>query len=519
MNNGLVFDNPWILTCLFIIIPLALSDLLSPIKRRIRAKLPKPLRIKLFASRLFFYLFFAFLISAIAGPRWGAGQAGSEYRRAADVVIAVDVSKSMLVSDCNTDGITRLKQGALIVSEAVNALPGTRFAVAVSRNRGIVAIPLTWDNGAVLAFLETIDGSSLTGRGTNLESLLEAGAGAFQPSHPSNRVILLVSDGEELTGSIKNALSFCNRNDITVSSILTGSDEGAPVPGGAVPGGEDVISRRDAAIMRMAAGLTGGIFIDANREDAAEVLISHLGSLAVETESPRSSETNKERWFVFLLLAIMAYGASRLCLLNSPNPGPRPLTPLFCCLLPVICYLFLGCSNATGKLLVIEANFLSSQGRFTEAVNKYTKALEYEDAAPYAEYGLGSVYFSMGEEDAALDRFAQAGNMLDSLPPNLNRELRCRICYNKGVVLFSKGDFSGAADSFRDALKIDERKIEAKRNLELSLLSTARQNTVSGGQRENEGVTALFDYIRQKELDQWTNREWQPEEDNDEPDY
>ena len=316
MNGGLSFDNPWILTGMIVIIPLALSDLLSPVRKRIRGKLPKPFRIKLFASRLFFCLFLCFLTGALAGPRWGAGQARNEYRRAVDAVIAVDVSRSMLVSDCNTDGITRLKQGTLIAGEAVNALPGMRFAVAVSRNRGIVAIPLTWDNAAVLAFLETIDGSSLTGRGTNLESLLEAGAGAFQPSLPSNRVILLVSDGEELTGSIKNALSLCNRNNITVTSILTGSDEGAPVPGGAVPGGEDIISRRDAATMRMAAGQTGGIFIDANRDDAAEVLISHLRSLAVETEAPRSNETNKERWFVFAALAIMAYGASRLSLLN-----------------------------------------------------------------------------------------------------------------------------------------------------------------------------------------------------------
>jgi len=178
-----------------------------------------------------------------------------------------------------------------------------------------------------------------------------------------------------------------------------------------------------------------------------------------------------------------------------------------------------GCSNASGKLLIIEANFLSSQGRFTEAVNKYTKALEYKDAAPYAEYGLGSVYLSMGQEETALDNFAKARNMLDSLPPGQNRELRYRVCYNMGVTLFSGGNFTGAADSFRDALKIDGKKTEAKRNLELSILSIARQSIHSGGNRENEGISVLFDYIRQKELAQWANREWLPENDSAEPDY
>ena len=288
--------------------------------KQIRSILPKPLRMQLFASRFFFYLFLCFLIAALAGPRWGIGQTRSEYRRAVDVVIAVDVSKSMLVQDGKagghdsigvTEGVTRLQQGISIVREAVAALGGTRFAVAVSRNRGIVAIPLTWDDGAVLAFLETIGDSSLTGRGTNLESLVEAGAGAFQPSRLSNRALLLVSDGEELTGSIKNALSLCNQNNISVIPILTGSDEGGPVPGS-----EDIISIRDAQTMRMAAGQTGGIFIDANRADAADVLISHLRSLAAETEGSKSNETNKERWFVFLILAIMAYGLSKMALLN-----------------------------------------------------------------------------------------------------------------------------------------------------------------------------------------------------------
>jgi len=321
--HNLSFDNPWILTGMIIILPLVLLHNLTPAAKQILGKLPKPVRIQLIASRFFFYLFLCFLISALAGPRWDAGQPGAalpasltgEYRRAVDAVIAIDVSRSMLVNDGRPDlsveDITRLKQGILIVKEAVSALPGMRFAVAISRNRGILAIPLTWDDGAVLAFLETVDSSSLTGRGTNLESLIEASAGAFQSSHPSSRVILLVSDGEELTGSIKNALSLCNRNNIIVSSILTGSDEGAPVPSN-----EDIISRRDAAVMRMAAGQTGGIFIDGNREDAADLLTGHLRSLAVETEVPGNSETNKECWFVFLILALAAYGLSKASLLN-----------------------------------------------------------------------------------------------------------------------------------------------------------------------------------------------------------
>jgi Ca-activated chloride channel family protein len=169
----------------------------------------------------------------------------------------------------------------------------------------------------------------------------------------------------------------------------------------------------------------------------------------------------------------------------------------------------------SGKLLIMEGNLRNSQGMYTRAISSYLKALEYEEAVPYSEFGLGSVYFAMGEEKAALDRFAKAGTLLETLPLEANHELRYRILYNTGVVLLSEGDFSGAADSFREALKVDGGKKDAKRNLELSIRSLDRENASSGGKHggegENESMIALLEYVRQTEYNQWKSREWQEE--------
>lgn len=182
-----------------------------------------------------------------------------------------------------------------------------------------------------------------------------------------------------------------------------------------------------------------------------------------------------------------------------------------------------GCSRMSGKLLIMEANFHNARGMYTRAISSYMKARSDAEAAPYSEFGLGSVYFALGEEKAALDRFAEAETMLESFSPAVSRELHYRIHYNTGVVLFSEGDFSGAIDSFREALKIDSGKKEAKRNLELSIRSLAREGTSGGGrndnENENESMTAMFEYIRHKEFNQWKSQEWQKEEDTDELDY
>jgi Ca-activated chloride channel family protein len=177
----------------------------------------------------------------------------------------------------------------------------------------------------------------------------------------------------------------------------------------------------------------------------------------------------------------------------------------------------------SGKLLIMKANFQNARGMYTRAISSYMKARDDTEAAPYSEFGLGSVYFALGEEKAALDRFAEAETMLESSSPASGRELHYRIHYNTGVVLFSEGDFSGAIDSFRKALKVDGGKKEAKRNLELSIRSFARESASGGGkndgENENESMTALFQYVRQKEFNQWKSREWQKEEDTDELDY
>jgi Ca-activated chloride channel family protein len=181
-------------------------------------------------------------------------------------------------------------------------------------------------------------------------------------------------------------------------------------------------------------------------------------------------------------------------------------------------------SLTAGKLMLLRGNFFSAQGMHTEAILAYLEALDYDETAPYAEYALGSVCLSLDEDAAALRRFAAAEERLAGMPREDHRELIYRINYNRGVVLFHAGDFAAAADQFRSALETDGSRIEAKRNLELSLLSLAGQSSAAASRElslreEPGGSRALFDYIRRKEQDQWKSREWSGDDGFAGPDY
>jgi Ca-activated chloride channel family protein len=182
-----------------------------------------------------------------------------------------------------------------------------------------------------------------------------------------------------------------------------------------------------------------------------------------------------------------------------------------------------GFAGITAKLLIMEGNFFNSRRFYAEAIAAFTRALEYEEVRAYAEYGLGAVYLAMDEGAAALGRFDAAGEALAGLPREQHRELSYRIRYNAGIIRFQRGEYLAAAGEFRRALEADPGRIEAKRNLELSLLSASPPGNAAAAPGEAAGTggraEALFDYIRRKEQNQWKSREWTEDGAAAGPDY
>ncbi|MDR1901519.1 MAG: tetratricopeptide repeat protein [Treponema sp.] len=177
-----------------------------------------------------------------------------------------------------------------------------------------------------------------------------------------------------------------------------------------------------------------------------------------------------------------------------------------------------SCAIVSGEFKIVEGNFLASLGMYNEAITAYIEASGNPTAAPYAEFGLSSVYAQLGENDLALQRLklAEAGLEILDRP---HKELAYRIHYNRGVVLYEENDFPAAAAAFRKALETDGNRTEAKRNLEISLLAreTPPPDTMIKVM-ESEGTEVLYDYVRRREQEQWKSQKWAGES-SEGPDY
>jgi len=502
----MTFDNPLILFSFLIFVPLIIYDL---IKNKFRLKLSKQLENKLFFETVFFRLFLFFTIIALSSPRWGMGYSPFEYRRGLDIVFAIDTSRSMDIEDTRANNYdSRLKRGLVIARETIGSVTGARFSTAVGRSKGYLAVPLTYDNEAALVFLESIDIPSVTGRSTNLESLLDAAISAFQPTSAACKIIVLISDGESHAGVMRNAVTRCVRENIIVNTVAVGSDEGRQIFAIADdPDSQVVTSRRDSALMRVVAERTGGIYIDGSREDASSALSSYILSMSQETELANNRKEPKHRRVLFVILAIFFFTASKFVTRNfRTTAGRMPLVSMLS-----LVFILTSCSG--GKLILLEANYLSSRGKYNEAIELYQKALNHTDAASYAEYGLGLALYFLDDTNNALGRYGNSNKMLEAYSQNEHRELRYRNHYNSGIILFEDGKFHSAANEFKEALRTNPDRIEAKRNLELSLMSMSMEsNARDRTQERQEQREILFEYLKQEEEQKWRSREWSPEE-------
>jgi Ca-activated chloride channel family protein len=489
------FDRPSVLLGF---IPLVIFAVLRLIRDRRYGSFFAPHVLRYRFSFFFTWLFFAALLFALAGPHWGLRPL-VEYRRGLDLILALDVSHSMKVRD--SGGLTRLERAAALGLDIVEGTSGFRMGAALGRGRGILALPLTEDRAVMASFLKSLAEALGGGTGTNLESLVDAASSAFLDDFPSRRIILLLSDGESLSGSLAAASERAAGLGIAIAAVGIGTESGAPVSGEAESPAP--VSRLQRASLEEAAAKTGGVYIDGNGAQAGQRLRSYLESLAPEGEGAGRRRESRPRWRFFLIIALVNLGLSKLCLRKSRKMG-YPAVLLF----PLILFCQ-SCAPVSGRLLVVEGNFHQARGRYDEAISAYLRALEYPEILPYAEYGLATVYGVLEEIPAALARYEAAALALKALPPEGHRELSYRISYNRGLALFRGADYEGAAAAFREALELESGRLEAKRNLELALLSLSREGEKKELGEGEDRLDVLFRYLDLKEQNQWKSREWE----------
>ena len=251
---------------------------------------------------------------ALARPRWGQGDEVVE-RRGVDVVLVLDTSLSMSATDVAPDRLTVAK---MLARDLVDRLAGHRIALVQNEGEGEVLAPLTLDRGVIDLLLDSVAPASLPTPGSRLARGAARALDLFPDSQGAQRVVVLVTDGEDFGGEWAALGRRMEEMEVVVHAVAVGTPRGSllPLPGSEAgykldERGEPVLSRVHTEELARLAHDTGGEMVAVERAGASvEPIAAAVARLEARSLGSEEVRQQKERFQWLLAPAALALLAS-----------------------------------------------------------------------------------------------------------------------------------------------------------------------------------------------------------------
>ena len=267
----------------------------------VNALMPSYSNAKVWLRLSLFSVAFCFFVLALARPQRGV-RLKEQQMKGAEVVIALDVSNSMLAQDYTPN---RLERAKLAISKVSGKLDGDRLGLIIFAGEPYVQIPLTRDYISAKMFLNAISAGSVPVQGTSIGSAIEMAIRSFSDESDKSRAIVVITDGENHEDDAVAAAKMAADNGIRVFTIGVGSQEGTMIrlPDGTYirdEDGKEVVTKLDNVTLAKIAEAGKGIYIQAgNKEFGLEPIIDEIKNMEDEVMSRVVYEEYEELYMYF----------------------------------------------------------------------------------------------------------------------------------------------------------------------------------------------------------------------------
>ena len=251
------------------------------------------------------------MLVALAGPRWGS-RYEEVSRKGVDIMIVVDVSRSMLAEDIKPSRLERARREVL---DFLRVIEGDRAGLVAFAGAAFVQCPLTLDYGALIMFLGALGPDLIPVPGTDLGAAIETALSSFDFQSETDKVILLITDGEDNEKRGLEAAGKAARKGVKIFVFGMGEAAGGPIPAGGNKGGFEkdkegklILSKLDEEGLRKIAAQTGGAYVRSLAGDL-DLDLLYFDGIKVKTEATtlKSGKIRifEERFTFFLLAAFL----------------------------------------------------------------------------------------------------------------------------------------------------------------------------------------------------------------------
>lgn len=428
-----------------------------------------------------FAVAFGLLVLALANPRRTVGSSNIK-RNGIDVLFALDVSRSMLAQDIKPNRLERAKQ---LISKLIDKMPEDRFGIVVFAGKAYLQMPLTSDLAAAKMYLTSSGPDMVPTQGTVISDALKMCYAAFNTKEKKYKSIILISDGEDHDESAVQIAKSLAAEGVIVNTVGIGSPDGATIED-AVTGeikkdaeGKIVVTKLNEEGLKSIADNTGGIYsLYINTDETANTIEKQLSSMERHgiTETSLAAYQNYFPWLLgaALILLLVEFFMSE----RKKENASAENTNLLKATAFSVAFVFLSATTLaqTNTEFVKSGNELYNQKKYSEAADKYKKAIEKKPADATAQYNLGNALYKNNKKEDALKAYEQ------SLSFEKNNNEKAEAWYNKGVILQNDKKLPECIDAYKNALKLNPTDEEARLNLQKALVQQKQEQQ----QKENK---------------------------------
>lgn len=262
---------------------------------------------------LIYCLILALISLALVNPKMGT-KLETVKREGVDIVFAVDVSKSMLAEDVAPNRLEKAKQ---LVTQIINNLASDRVGIIAYAGKAFPQLPITTDYASAKMFLQNMNTDMLSSQGTAINEAIELAKGYFDDENQTNRVLIIISDGEDHSEIAANEAESAAQEGIKIFTIGVGELRGGPIPirrNGILLNykkdseGETVITKLNSETLKMIANEGNGAYIDgSNTTTVVEEIRAILNKMdKTEFESKQFADFKDQfQWFLFFAFMLL----------------------------------------------------------------------------------------------------------------------------------------------------------------------------------------------------------------------
>ena len=419
---------------------------------------------------------FATGVLALANLRFPKGTEKVS-RNGIDVMIALDVSKSMLAQDIQPNRLDRAKQ---VLGKLIDKLANDRIGIVVFAGKAYLQMPLTGDHGAAKMYLASASTDVVPTQGTVVADALKMCNSSFNAKEKKYKSVVLISDGEDHDeGAEKIAEQMANEG-ISINTIGIGSPGGAPIIDATTnqekkdnQGNVIVTKLNEEELMSIASKGNGIYQLFTTTDEVVSKLEAQLNSMdqRVITEDSLVNYSNYFSYFlaltlILLVIEIMISTKKKWAWEEKIKTESKHLpiiTGLFLVMIPSA--IFAQNENS----IVKKGNDAYEKKEYGKAIDNYRNVIEKNPLNATAQFNLGNALYRNKKSDEALGAYENAIN-------NANATADKSVSfYNKGVVLQNDKKLPECIDAYKKSLKLNPDDEDARQNLQKALQQQKQQ--------------------------------------------